>query len=60
MSYDVVLGQEGFYVFYYSVLLYGCGLGGILGYLFFRTKSLWTTIVTYYMVLLLAFVFGGG
>jgi len=60
LSYDVVLGQEGFYVFYYSVLLYGCGLGGILGYLFFRTKSLWTTIVTYYMVLLLAFVFGGG
>jgi membrane protease YdiL (CAAX protease family) len=52
LSYYNVLQQTGFYMLYYSILLFGFGLGGIYAVLYWRSRSIWPSIVAHSLVLL--------
>ena len=56
LTFRTVLNQEGFYQLYYSLLLYGFGLGGIYGWLYFKGKSLWPGMIAHYITLVVAFL----
>jgi membrane protease YdiL (CAAX protease family) len=54
LSYTAVLGQSGFYLLYYSVLLYGFGLGGVFAVLYWKSRSIWPSVLLHSLVLVLA------
>lgn len=53
LSYLSVWQIAGFWKIYYSVLLFGFGLGSIYAVLFWRTRSIWPGVVAHGLVLLL-------
>ncbi|MCA9564547.1 MAG: CPBP family intramembrane metalloprotease, partial [Myxococcales bacterium] len=55
LSYQAVLQQTGFAMVYYSLLLFGFGVGGVLGWLYYRYKSVIPGILCYGLTLVLSF-----
>jgi membrane protease YdiL (CAAX protease family) len=53
LSYLSVWQITGFWKIYYSVLLFGFGLGSIYAVLFWRTRSIWPGVVAHALVLFL-------
>jgi membrane protease YdiL (CAAX protease family) len=54
MTFYSVLQNQGFWLLY-TVLLFGCGVGGIFAYLFYRTKCVWTVTIAHFMMLFVSF-----
>ena len=56
LSFRLVLAQEGFFQLYYSILLYGFGLGGIFGWLYYKSKSMWPGMIAHFLTFFFAFL----
>jgi membrane protease YdiL (CAAX protease family) len=54
LSFHDTMQHTGFYLFYYSLLIFGFGLGGVYGVLYWRTRSIWPGFCAHALILILA------
>ncbi|MBN1947390.1 MAG: CPBP family intramembrane metalloprotease [Bradymonadales bacterium] len=58
LTYWNVLQIRGYYLFYYSVLLFGFGVGGLYASLYYWSKSLWPVVVAHFFTVALSALLG--
>ncbi len=56
LTFRNVMVQEGFWRIYYSLLLYGFGLGGVYGWLYYKSKSVWPSFLAHFLTIMVTFL----
>ena len=56
LTFRSVMDQQGFWRFYYSLLLYGFGLGGVYGWLYYKSKSVWPSFIAHFLTIMITFL----
>lgn len=57
MTFYDVTQISGFYFFYYSMFLFGFGMGGVFTLLYWRTRSIFATILAHFVAFFVSLVF---